>query len=795
MPRAFGSFLQKRELAEQPDRSHLEKLDNYKEVHETAKADMNRSMNSLSQAMDEEKNRMDSSSHLFNEDSVEEDRLRGVDNIDKMRKAIELQDQVYRTIMTKVNEGGGDQKKLTSEHMRASSRDGLYSSSPYPIEVADTYRLQNACMVANHRVKGQLRHELTQQNKMGIAATDAIYHQALKDKHDWMDQKAARRQQEMVERQVLKTHVAQNKRNDQQKMLKEIQRDQDHQFELLQLKHHHDAVSHNKATAHDAVSTKANPAAPAPTASMAPTTPPGKPVRMGRSASEPIYRTMVESHSKYSSTLNRWRTFEADNEKRTDAYWRKMLQGDDHHRRKERSKPSKESGLKLFQSAAKSITAVRRFVNAATGSQHNTPEPGQSIESGPIAVDTRDTQEMSYFDTGRASSANEPGKTPTRALQRQRTMQAKAHNEDLEAQALEKLARDKAFLEEKQQRGKAFQNNKAERAGEGVKAWEKKSTASKERREVLSVQNDGVCIAKMAAASQRMDNIQADNDKQRTQLIVNNNEKLTTIKAGAEQNLQGMVTHHLDKQSEKDYRGKELLEVRMGMAVGNVDTEYADKVERNLAQKKAYDDEVRRKATDDIEKKRLRQSEALKRVARLPTEASQRDHGQGMERHRLLRKDRGRDDPNRAGPAELALPPELALSPRLLLSPKSAGTLTTAKPEFHLESPTGGEKASGETTADLDELERMMMDVVTRRTAGNVQKKSSQAPSSLLSMSGGMASSDANLGASAGGSSRRSEEGSEEGSEGEEQFLDDLRTQSSKWLKDMRAGADVFSSK
>merc|ERR1711988_27242 len=87
---------------------------------------------------------------------------------------------------------------------------------------------------------------LVQQRQRENAAKDAKYKGDLMRMHEVQDRNAALRLQERVEKQMERTFIAQQKRNEQQKMLKEIQRSQDHQFELLQLKHHPHSVSRDK---------------------------------------------------------------------------------------------------------------------------------------------------------------------------------------------------------------------------------------------------------------------------------------------------------------------------------------------------------------------------------------------------------------------------------------------------------------------------------------------------------------------------------------------------------------------
>merc|ERR1712014_300598 len=104
--------------------------------------------------------------------------------------------------------------------------------------------------------------------------------------------------------------------------------------------------------------------------------------------------------------------------------------------------------------------------------------------------------------SGRATSSVDPG-SPSNAQYQARLESVKRHHDDLEQKAREKAERDQIKNEERRRRGKEELDRKAAKAGESVKAWEKKSADTVERRQQLAIKNDGEFDAKMAAAKMK----------------------------------------------------------------------------------------------------------------------------------------------------------------------------------------------------------------------------------------------------------------------------------------------------
>lgn len=278
-------------------------------------------------------------------EGVEIERQRGIENMANLRKVVERQDYISRAILAKINEGNEIQSPKKVGKQRPTM--GLCLSGE-----SESIRSHNADVIASTFKLRQDHKDHNQQCRSHVAAEEVKYHDSLRQKHDRIHQQVAQRQQELVEKQLERTLLVQQRRNEQQKMLKEIQRSQDHQFELMQLKHHPTAVSTHK------------PPSRAQTPSQPPKPPTGEPAKMSHSASEPVSGHRMQSHKLFGSTLDQWKVVEADNERRGDAYWRKIT-GDEVRRPKETKPDASSRSFSVLRQTASTIT--NRFPIRITG--------------------------------------------------------------------------------------------------------------------------------------------------------------------------------------------------------------------------------------------------------------------------------------------------------------------------------------------------------------------------------------------------------------------------------------------
>jgi len=220
-------------------------------------------------------------------------------------------------------------------------------------------------------------------------------------------------------------------------------------FEKLQLKHHPPPVF-EKPTGqqHNEESDASSPPPSRPTTSASA---PGSETRTKSkslgAASEPVFQDTVKSHQLYDTTLTKWHGFVAENEKRTEAYWIKMLGG------KKPRIPSK-GGINLFRKAVKDVSTVRRFLSKST----SCPDP-ELPKAGASYAEWKE-EEFSNPTSKNTSLVLTSPSVSSEAYAR-RLERVKSFHAELDQQARLKLDRDKEYLEEKQRMGKEEMDKKS----------------------------------------------------------------------------------------------------------------------------------------------------------------------------------------------------------------------------------------------------------------------------------------------------------------------------------------------
>merc|ERR1719313_875038 len=216
--------------------------------------------------------------------------------------------------------------------------------------------------------------------------------------------------------------------------------------------------------------------------------------------SEPIYRDMCQSHQLYTTTLDRWRVFEADNERRTEAYWHKMLQGG-------MRKKSKQNMQEVRQKASKNVTAVRTFCKRANGEGG-----GWEGTEDDLILDHVDTVEEDPFDGAwsPASASDSPGHRKLREQRLRRMDSVKCYFEEKDKEIKDKALKNIERMEKKLALGRQKQAEKSQKAGQYVEQWQQKANAVAERRMELSNSDDSEAHQRMLAAKQKLEEMQEE---------------------------------------------------------------------------------------------------------------------------------------------------------------------------------------------------------------------------------------------------------------------------------------------
>lgn len=606
-----------------------------------------------------------------NEESVEEERARTHENMTRMQAIVGRQEAVYNGMMKFIAEHDDDHKAQVEAASSAAKR----VARPYEIEAVKVTekgmfsptRMYNACNVANEFVSREVRHDKFQRRKRDLVQQQNKRNQVLTRTHEASDKLAVLRQQQMKQAQQERTLVAQQKRGEAQKMLKEIHRHQDQSFEKLQLKHHPDAVSHEKAT------TRRKKKAPSPPPSRPGTSPVTSEAAVQDNdginvAEEPVYRDRVKSHELYNEHLVNWRTFVAENEKRTEAHWRKILPGG-----KPPAKATRSSIL--FQRATTKICGVNDLLRKSFSMAN---VPSSAFECTELDLEETDSGQSPPM-LSRTWSAEYP----------LRLERVQSHHLDLEGKAREKLENDKNFLEEKRRRGKGEVNEKAGKARETVLAWEQRNAATAAERKRMAVVTDDEIVQKAAAYKAYKDDFDRRIDEERSNVSAYKKQQALANKARALDTEEEFQERIQEKQELTNESLNKFLELRAEHHANMKGEDYQAMVAGKIAAKKAVVKAFQRSTTMEIEMKQQRHEQAKKKVAK---KSLSHQHAYPMEAVQRRREVRKETPKSRSTPAELTLLPgdtlpEPFLSPEELLADHNLESPLPSPPPSPAKSP------------------------------------------------------------------------------------------------------------
>lgn len=233
-----------------------------------------------------------------------------------------------------------------------------------------------------------------------------------------------------------------------------------------------------------------------------------------------ILRTVHQSHGKYMVQLDQWRQFVAENERRTDVQWKKVLQGgkkEDYIPEPEENKKNKALLQSVFKKTLHQVQAGRGFKKAMCrlSSKDGASDGGTSHEQ--IEAPTED---VSLTKSARDGSPSTPCSGRTRMASdlsnkwKERREQVLDFNFDLEQATKEQGTRDEERLAEARERIRHHNKSIQERCKEQARQWQERCDAASERRRNVTEADTEEYDRKYAACLQRMKD-EADKRKAR----------------------------------------------------------------------------------------------------------------------------------------------------------------------------------------------------------------------------------------------------------------------------------------
>lgn len=600
---------------------------------------------------------------------VERERDEGFERLSVARNHVEKQESIYKNIMMKIAEYGEDDQGAGSG--AAELQESVDVLPPEALALLATSatgeRGEHSRFVAEQLLRRQLRLAKFHKNHSICREKQQQYRDEMHAKNQAADERLARWQYDSAQARQQKTFIAQQKRNEQQKMLKEIQRDQEHQLDVLQAKHHASWAASSPPRPPTGPRTARAPPPP----SGAPR--PGSSPHMDRSVSdsvlhEQIYKDMCKSRALYNSEFERWEKRAQENERRTEAHWRKMLQGEHRHRSKDDDKPK---GQKLFKRAVKEVKTLKTFVkkNPLDSSDfgHMEPLPG---DVGFFDDGTSDPMEVTFPPIASTSPGSTYGSTcsspigkpsPKSELRKERMQRVQSFHQTLEENNMVKKARDEIKVDEAVQRHKSFTRERAAEASSINETWDQRCKTATQKRARASNFCDELLSQKQEDWSSKWQEEQARLQEEREKAAESKKAMHNELISGSVK--QQEVTESLLRQKAAQKEERTLMkraEIRENQErkLGN-----ESDTARTMKERKArYVEEFRKAAEKEIQHKETRSQKALKSVTKPPSTL------EALDRHRARRQEAQERVAIR--PKELELPPELALRPELMLSPK-----------------------------------------------------------------------------------------------------------------------------
>lgn len=419
----------------------------------------------------------------------------------------------------------------------------------------------------------------------------------------------------------------------------------------------------------------------------------------GAEQEDDILSTMTKSHGVYRKQLEQWLQFEAENEKRTDAMWNKILDGkskeDIFLEAKFRRKAKEVISMNFAGGQARraSIHGTRRTSLAAMAALAVRDAAGGVPGSAPAGPqETKDdalTATLKLFQSRSRKSADSPPDSPSSFSESNASPPTKAQWQDLSVS--QRLAAEKkekectAALLDAQRRKKDIMEARVKHQKKNNAEWFKRNCDASKRRSDAEVSDEGAWYRKEATLVKKMHAEEARRAELRTSRLLAKSSTIQHVQAqheadGAQrvQKFKNDFAKAADAASEKN------------KAFNNLHLNFQERARREVEFLKAAgkhkdtaEEEFKQKARDEISHKAERFSRALHGL-----------NNSTFEREREARKERKAFSPSSAGATEIS-----SVGAASLMMSASAPALVTSAPI----SPSG--RKSGEASEEEEEEE------------------------------------------------------------------------------------------
>ncbi|CAE7825273.1 unnamed protein product [Symbiodinium sp. CCMP2592] len=585
----------------------------------------------------------------FDEESVMHERRQSLARTQKAKALVSKQEAVLQGILRKMVEeddagaispsasdafskAGSSQRFRSWSSFSRHSQSAITSASMHEASTFD----QQAWTVAKQILTRQEKKQAFWKQRREHAEEGRRKLQQRQMESEAAEARLAERQREITEEHRRRAFAAQQRRSEQQKVFRETLREQDRIC---------DEYYKNASRG---------------TRSGSPTARSSSPRQEKPEAQADIHRQMLKSHDIYSETVERWRQQVAENDRRAEAFRRRMLKARTGSRAKEDKHAStkKDEGRKSLRKGAHAMMAAteKAHGDSRRGSAHSS-QP--SHESGAVAGEEKvrgaGDASSSLGPLGAAvtlpclrgsAGSGSPGqsrgltRSKTCELWKERFQKSQTFSEVLEQKALRKQQQQDRHLEESRRRIAAINKQVMMRAADRSKKWKERNDAAASRRQMSSVASDADMVAKLAAGARRKAALEQQRAEELAEASASKSAQIQSAQAHAAHLLDKTEKELVSKVQHRDQMVAERHAMRLQEFAARADTggPYQEQAESAKSRKKELEEEFRLKAMKEMEMKSSRH---------------RGDSGPVLERQRTLKKTR----PFQRQPTEL--PPDL----------------------------------------------------------------------------------------------------------------------------------------
>lgn len=398
----------------------------------------------------------------------------------------------------------------------------------------------------------------------------------------------------MLAEQRHRAFTKQQQRNEQQKVWRELQRDQERLWEAYYMKHHNLAGAKNPIILPGDDSPRSS-GDEASSKEEAPT--------------KDIYKDTLRSHKRYAETVDRWKDFVAENERRTEAHWLKVLG---------------VSGLKELQDkkgkslrrSVRNVGNMKQFIAQVSVSSTNP----SSAKSSSSQTTPQKVEEDGNAGSGGSSLAASPSSSDLRASTsvagwQQRILRCKNKEaEDIQKGQERMLQKTNSVLEARQRQNEA-NLERTNKYKKNFKEWEKKCAAAAAKRDQTNMRTVDEVIRKQVEWLEKRNQEVARLNEERFQTYGAKWDMIRNAQATSSALLEKKVVTTKAKKADKDARsGENIRQVLEEFEQKMNSPAHAEKLAQGLAKKKQLEQDLVSKTQRDVGQKEIRTMGALKRV-------------------------------------------------------------------------------------------------------------------------------------------------------------------------------------